>query len=110
MFRKLYVAGLLIFSLTYVSCKKDAPSTGGNTPPDEPLQTVFLDNDNLLMGNPSNATHANENNYLLGRPAYTVSYSRERAIPNWVSWHLSTADLGGASRQNLFIPDPLLPN
>ncbi len=43
------------------------------------------------------------------KPAYTVSYSRERGIPNWVSWHLYTADFGSVSRQDDFMPDPALP-
>jgi endonuclease G len=44
----------------------------------------------LTMGNPSNATASigNPNNYLMEKPTYTLSYNRERALRNWVSWHL----------------------
>ena len=67
--------------------------------------------EHLLMGNPTNAT-TDVNmpfNYLLSKPQYAVSYHRDRAIPNWVSWHLDSTWLGSATRQNDFRPDPSLP-
>lgn len=70
------------------------------------------DNDNLLCGNPSNATTSlsNYNNYLINQKYYTESYSRDRCGPNWVCWHLGTADLGSTNRLNNFRPDTRLPN
>ncbi len=75
----------------------NAPVTGGE--------------DYLLLGNPSNATAdvANENNYLMIKPQYALSYNRSRAIPNWVSWRLDTSWIGTAPRQDDFRPDPALP-
>ena len=38
-----------------------------------------------------------------------MSYHRDRGIPNWVSWHLSTDWRGSAARQDDFRPDATLP-
>lgn len=68
--------------------------------------------DPLSLGNPSGATSNPEqsaNNYLMVKPQYALSYSRDRGIPNWVVWHLSKAWLGSAPRQDDFRPDPALP-
>lgn len=67
--------------------------------------------DPLLLGNPSNATSdvANENNYLMVKPQYTLSYNRSKAEPNWVAWRLDAGWLGTAPRQDDFRPDPQLP-
>ncbi len=65
--------------------------------------------DNLALGNPSRATTSDPNNYLISRPQYVLSYSRDRGIANWVSWHLGPASKGDARRTNDFRPDPLLP-
>jgi endonuclease G len=69
-------------------------------------------NDNpLLLGNPSNAvTDANQPfNYLMVKPQYSLSYHRDRRIPNWVAWRLDTSWLGTASRQDDYRPDETLP-
>jgi len=71
------------------------------------------DNDHMLMGNPSGAvTDAVNypNNYFMNKTYYAVSYSRDRGTPNWVSWHISTADLGSAARQDDFRADASLPS
>ncbi|HQU91096.1 MAG TPA: DNA/RNA non-specific endonuclease [Pyrinomonadaceae bacterium] len=67
--------------------------------------------DPLLLGNPSNATAdvANENNYLMIKPQYTLSYNRQKATPNWVAWRLDSTWLGSADRQDDYRPDPALP-
>ena len=67
---------------------------------------------NLAMGNPSGATTDtnNPNNYLLVKPQYTFSYNKSHATPNWVSWHLSTADDGSATRSDNFFTDTTLPS
>jgi endonuclease G len=67
--------------------------------------------DHLIMGNPSNAVAdiAFENNYLMSKAQYALSYNRSRAIPNWVSWHLDPLWLGTAPRQDDFREDPTLP-
>jgi endonuclease G len=67
--------------------------------------------EHLVMGNPSNATTDVNNplNYLLPKNQYVMSYNRDRAIPNWVSWHLDSSWLGSAPRQDDFRPDESLP-
>jgi endonuclease G len=67
--------------------------------------------EHLTMGNPSNAVvDVNQpNNYLLDKPQYAVSYSRDNGRPNWVSWHLDSTWLGSAARQNDFRNDTTLP-
>lgn len=66
----------------------------------------------LVMGNPSGATTStsNENNYLMSKYDYAQSYNRSRATCNWVSWHLSSAWIGSASRQDDFRADTTLPS
>ncbi|MFN7119958.1 MAG: DNA/RNA non-specific endonuclease [Saprospiraceae bacterium] len=66
---------------------------------------------NLVLGNPSGATtdRTNEENYLIQLPQYSLSYSRSRGIPNWVSWHLSEDWLGNAPRSDAFQPYTALP-
>ena len=67
--------------------------------------------EHLTLGNPSGATTdaTNARNYLLDKPQYALSYSRDRGIPNWVSWHLSADWLGSAARQDDFRADATLP-
>lgn len=69
-------------------------------------------NENLTLGNPSNATTDVDqpNNYLLVKDQYTSSYDRDRGIPNWTSWHLDSDSLGSTRRQNDFRPDENLPD
>jgi endonuclease G, mitochondrial len=67
----------------------------------------------LLLGNPSSATSRDEENYLMEKPQYALSYSRSKGIPNWVSWRLVAGDLapqGTSKRQNDFRADPDLPS
>ncbi len=70
------------------------------------------DNDNILLGNPSNATIdiINSNNYLMVKPQYCLSYSNTKHTPNWTSWHVYSADLGSAARQDDFRADATLPS
>ncbi len=67
--------------------------------------------EHLTMGNPSNAvTNVNQpNNYLMEKPQYSMSYSRDNGGPNWVSWHLDNSWLGSTPRQDDFREDPTLP-
>jgi endonuclease G len=66
--------------------------------------------DPLLFGNPSNATSnvADENNYLIPRTAYSMSYNRGRNEANWVAWRLDSSWIGSANDDN-FAPDTSLP-
>jgi endonuclease G len=67
--------------------------------------------EHLTMGNPSNAVTniAQPNNYLMEKPQYSLSYSRDNGGPNWVSWHLDSSWLGSAPRQDDFRADTTLP-
>ena len=73
---------------------------------------VSGDNSNLLLGNPSNAMAdpaSSPNNYLMVNRYYTISYSRDRATPNWVSWHLQKSNYGAVSRTDNYQPNTALP-
>ncbi|MFT5617723.1 MAG: endonuclease G [Arenicella sp.] len=71
--------------------------------------TASRDN-NLTFGNPSNASTSSSSNYLVSRTEYSYAYNNSKGTPKWVSWHLSTAWLGSASRQNNFRSDTQLPS
>jgi len=68
--------------------------------------------DPLIFGNPSGATPdvANENNYLMPKPQYTLSYNRMKGTANWVGWRLASNWIGSTPRQDNFRPDTSLPN
>jgi len=82
------------------------------TPTATPTPTPTPIEEPLILGNPSNATTdiANENNYLMTKAQYTLSYNRSRATANWVAWRLDSSWFGTAPDQNDFRPDPALPN
>ncbi|HEY0143965.1 MAG TPA: DNA/RNA non-specific endonuclease [Thermoanaerobaculia bacterium] len=63
------------------------------------------------FGNPSGATADvnNPNNYLMVKPELTLSYNRDRGIPNWVSWHLADEWIGSLQRVDTFRADPAVP-
>lgn len=78
-------------------------------PPAQPTTPEQAAQVYLALGNPSNAGTADPNNYLLVNNYYAVSYSRDRAIPNWVSWRITRADTGDVDRVDSFRPDDRLP-
>jgi endonuclease G, mitochondrial len=99
--RKIAYFLVLTIAVGLVSCRNpDLPSSGETN-----------GNINLLMGNPSQATTSpgNSENYLIARPQYALSYSKNKGIPNWVSWQLNASWLGDAHRVGKFAPDQDLP-
>ncbi len=66
----------------------------------------------LPLGNPSNAVfnHSSPNNYLMTGEYYSLSYNRDKGIPNWVAWRLTKNSFGESERQNDFRPDNRLPS
>jgi endonuclease G len=85
--------------------------TSSTTNPPDTTVVNPADNSSLLPGNPSNATNdiAVPNNYLMERSYYSLSYSRDRGTPNWVAWHVNSADLGSTPRQDDYRSDNTLP-
>ncbi|RNI28390.1 DNA/RNA non-specific endonuclease [Rufibacter immobilis] len=94
----------ILFSIVIFGCKETevTPQKSADLPLSE----------HLTLGNPSGATDniTDINNYLLLKPQYALSYSRDRGIPNWVSWHVSPDWLGSADRQDDFRADMSLPS
>jgi endonuclease G len=86
--------------------------TASNDPTPTPnVSTKPTRDDNLALGNPSNAVTNTSypDNYLMVKNAFTLSYNKNKSIANWVSWHLSAAWQGNTPRQNDFKPDSNLP-
>lgn len=75
------------------------------------INAPLANEDPLLFGNPSYATTnvANENNYLMPKPQYTLSYNRSKATANWVAWRLDTSWLGSFNNGNFEIDNTLPP-
>lgn len=75
------------------------------------VNAPFGTDDPLVFGNPSNATPniANENNYLMFKPQYSLSYNRSKGTANWVAWRLDSSWIGSTPRQDDYRPDPALP-
>ena len=92
---------ILTIAISLVACRNPDIPSGGET----------KGNINLLMGNPSQATTSagNANNYLIVRPQYALSYSKNKGTANWVAWELNASWLGDARRVGKFAPDEELP-
>ena len=64
----------------------------------------------MQLGNPSGATSdtTNHAHYLIQRDQFAMDYNDTTHEPNWVSWDLTSDDVGGSGRSN-FIVDTNLP-
>src|SRR5215475_14327413 len=65
----------------------------------------------MQLGNPSNATADpnNHNHYLIQRTVEAIDYSDNLGEPNWVSWDLTSPDVGSATRSSSYFTDTTLP-
>jgi endonuclease G, mitochondrial len=88
------------------------PTDTTKIPTDTTKLPAVVDDDNMMLGNPSNATSSivNVNNYLMVKPQYCTSYNSSKLTPNWTSWHLTSTDLAGADRQDDYRADATLPS
>lgn len=95
--------------ISFTSCYKQIG--GEDIKPPVVIGPVSQD-DNLSLGNPSEATSnvVNSTNYLMVKKQYALSYNNTKLTANWVSWHLSTAWIGTVNRQDDFRADITLPS
>ncbi|RIJ41703.1 DNA/RNA non-specific endonuclease [Pontibacter oryzae] len=111
-----YLKRVMYLSLTgwmLVSCSKDSVKPDTDSQELKGMSVAAnasaTQDSNLAMGNPSGAG-TSYSNYLVTKPQYSMSYNSYRGTPNWVSWHLSSAWLGSAPRQDDFRSDTSLPS
>jgi endonuclease G, mitochondrial len=74
-----------------------------------PVRAADVD---LLMGNPSQARPdpSQQDNFLMNKKFFGLSYHNSKGTPNWVSWHLTHEHFGDAPRKRQFDPDDTLPS
>lgn len=104
-----YARLLLVVTLLVLVSTLTAPVAGSlNNPSPNPQASVSL---HLALGNPSDATKdvRNEDNFLMVKPQFALSFNNSKGGPNWVSWHLQASDVERAKRLNRFHPDTDLP-
>lgn len=69
--------------------------------------------DNVMLGYPDSVTFNDpkgENHYLVTKDSYVLSYNNSAHNPNWVSWHLTSEDMGNNKRYDCYHPEEQLPN
>jgi DNA/RNA endonuclease G (NUC1) len=62
------------------------------------------------FGDPTPASAATPNDFLIARPQYVISYNQSRGTPNWVAYELDNRQFGAEDRCNCFTADPTLPS
>jgi len=85
------------------------PNGTPNNPTSQPATDEQAQQIYLALGNPSQASLSDPNNYLLTNNFMVISYNRDKGIPNWVAWRVTKADLGSLDREDAFRPDGRLP-
>jgi endonuclease G len=103
--------GSLALLTLLAACSKQVDVRPQQGPVAATLSADATRDNNMAMGNPSGAVASSSYywNYLMQKPQYSMSYHRDRGTPNWVSWHLSSAWVGSAARQDDFRADASLP-
>ena len=107
------IGSLALLTVLAASCSRDELQIAPSPTATSVSNDAATRDNNLAMGNPSGAVADatnSPNNYLMTKTQYTLSYSRDKGKPNWVSWHLSSAWLGSTPRQDNFASDATLPS
>ena len=101
-------AFIFLSFITLTSCYK----SDGEPLPGPDVVGPATKGDHIALGNPSNATSSilQNNNYLMEKDQYVLSYNDSKRTANWVSWHLSKSWVGSVSRQDDFRADVALPS
>lgn len=113
--RKIVLVGLAVLAVVVLVGyyrQSHRPKSPTQSPPTTGLPTPSGGASvQLLLGNPSGATTdpSNRDNYLMLKPYFALSYNSTAGEPNWVSWQVTSADLGNAPRKQLFDSDSTLP-
>jgi len=100
--RRTYLLNALVAILLVVGLLVPSAATTLSSTAVKPALTLPADGSNLLLGNPSNAVHdssSSPDNYLMDSGQYVLSYNRDRATPNWVSWYIGSSSLGPTPRK-----------
>ena len=63
----------------------------------------------VLLGLPTEAGTADDNDYLSADEEFVVSWNRARNTPNWVSWRVEPEDIGSDIRSDKFTAPAGLP-
>nr|WP_228050355.1 DNA/RNA non-specific endonuclease [Tychonema sp. LEGE 06208] len=68
------------------------------------IDNAFFKSEVLKWGNPTEARNdlQFENNFLIEKPQYTLSYNRSKNTVNWVGWKLDKTWLGTVKRPQFF--------
>lgn len=108
--------GILLFCIVFTSCiqgtNNNLENSGSSSAPTITTTKGYAENTALYLGNPSGATVSTEDeeNYLMEKSTYALSYNNITHNPNWVSWHLCADDLGELKRLSSFGTDTSLPD
>jgi endonuclease G len=73
-----------------------------------PLGAVVARSIHVALGVPTDSDASDD--ILIEHDSFVLSYNPHLREPNWVSWHVTAADLGLVKRQNRFHTDSLLPD
>ncbi|MDO3627739.1 DNA/RNA non-specific endonuclease [Mucilaginibacter sp. BT774] len=101
-----------IDDIVFTGIERKSAQNNTNTTAASTDNPVPGDDWNLLLGNPSNATDntsISADNYLIDHHYYIESYSKTKAEPNWVSWHIGAGDITGKRGPDDFRADTTLP-
>jgi endonuclease G len=100
-FGGLFGVALAVVPLLWLSARGVVTGSAGS--PAASLESSV----HVALGVPVDATP--EDDLLLDRGAYVLSYSASRRGPNWVAWELDASYLGTVGRSGEYLLDDLLP-